>query len=396
MNNWLPLAITLAIQALVSMAVVTMPVMATVVAAALGVSPALMGLYVTLVYAGAVVASLAAGSAVSRWGAIRASQGGLLLCAAGLLLAVVPSVWTVALGAVLIGLGYGPITPASSHLLALTTPAHRRSLVFSIKQTGVPVGGVLAGAIVPGLLLAAGWQMALVFVAVANVLCALIAQPLRAQLDADRHPDQPLAFGNLMRPLKLVLEQKAIARLAAVSLVFSIVQVCITTYTVSFLTVTLGYTLVQAGLGLAVAQAGGVLGRIAWGWVSDRFLQARRTLAVLAGLMTVCAVAVAFTGASMPVFLVFALMFVYGACGVGWNGVYLAEVARLSPPGMASTITGGTLAVTFFGVIFGPALFGALSGLADSYRAGFMALAVLAAMCLVLLVRKPAGVSQGS
>ncbi|WP_417276298.1 hypothetical protein [Castellaniella sp.] len=43
-------------------------------------------------------------------------------------------------GALLIGLGYGPITPA-----------HRMSFVFSIKQTGVPLGGVLAGLVVPGL-----------------------------------------------------------------------------------------------------------------------------------------------------------------------------------------------------------------------------------------------------
>ena len=75
------------------------------------------------------------------------------------------------------------------------------------------------------------------------------------------------------------------------------------------------------------------------------------------------------------------------SAGVGWNGVYLAEVARLSPPGMASTMTGGTLAITFFGVIFGPALFGAISGVADSYRVGFAALGVMTALCFVLLVR---------
>jgi hypothetical protein len=48
------------------------------------------------------------------------------------------------LGAVLIGWVYGPITPASSHLLARTTLKHQMSLVFFIKQTGVPLGSMLA------------------------------------------------------------------------------------------------------------------------------------------------------------------------------------------------------------------------------------------------------------
>lgn len=160
-SNWLALATTLSIQALVSMAVLTPPVIAPVVASALGVSATYLGLYIAIVYLGAMLASLAAGAAVARFGAIRVSQAGLLLCAAGLSLCAIPSLWTFVLGGFLIGLGYGPITPASSWLLALTTPAHRMSLVFSIKQTGVPLGGMLAGALVPSAMLLAGWQGAL-------------------------------------------------------------------------------------------------------------------------------------------------------------------------------------------------------------------------------------------
>src|SRR3546814_20951510 len=98
-----------------------------------------------------MASSLLAGGFVRRFGAIRASQIGLLLCAAGVAISVLPSPISMAIGAVLIGRGYGPITPASSHLLARSTPAHRLSFVFSVKQTGVTLGGVLAGLIVPGL-----------------------------------------------------------------------------------------------------------------------------------------------------------------------------------------------------------------------------------------------------
>ncbi len=387
-NNWLPLLVTLAIQAMVSMALLTVPVMATVVALALGVSATLTGVYVGIAYLGAILASLASGSAVARFGAIRVSQAGLLLCAIGLAVCALSSLKAMVLGAFLIGLGYGPITPASSHLLALTTPAHRMALVFSVKQTGVPLGGMLAGALVPGLVLLGGWQATLFVVAAANVVCAIASQPLRAGLDADRQPDRSLAFGNLLQPLHLVLSQRALARLAAFSFVFSAMQLSLSTYLVTYLQEALDYGLVKAGLALSVAQIGGIVGRVAWGYVSDRWLGARRALALLAGLMALSTLATALLNAQVPPVLVFTLLVVFGASAIGWNGVYLSEVARRAPPGMASMATGGTLAVTFFGTVLGPALFGALAGLGGGYRAGFAALAVPTALCFLSLIRK--------
>jgi MFS family permease len=387
-NNWLPLLVTLAIQAMVSMGLLALPVMATVVAQALGVSATLTGVFVAVAYVGAILASLASGSAVARFGAIRVSQAGLVLCGVGLATCALPSVAAVGVGAFLIGLGYGPITPASSHLLALTTPMHRMSLVFSIKQTGVPLGGMLAGAIVPGLVLLTGWQMALLAVAAANLLCALAAQPLREDLDGDRNPDRALGFGNLLQPLHLVLSQRALARLAAFSFVFSAVQLSLGTYLVTYLHEALDYSLVKAGFALAVAQIGGVLGRVGWGYVSDRWMGARGTLAVVAALMALSTLATALLSSRIPPVLVFALLVVFGATAIGWNGVYLAEVARRAPAGMASMATGGTLAVTFFGVVLGPALFGAVAALGGGYRAGFAVLAVPTAICFFSLIRK--------
>ena len=385
--NWVPLAVTLAIQALVAMAVLTPPVMAPVVAGALGVSATYLGLYIAIVYLGAMVASLAAGAAVARFGAIRVSQAGLLSCAAGLLLCALPSVWTFVLGGLLIGLGYGPITPASSWLLALTTPAHRMSLVFSIKQTGVPVGGMLAGALVPSVMLVAGWQGALVAVAAANIVCAVVSQPLRAGLDADREPGKPLKLGNLAQPIRVVLSQRTLATLAACSFVFSTAQLVLTGYLVTYLSQVLAYGLVTAGLALSVAQIGGIGGRIVWGYIADRGLGANRTLAALAFIMAGSSLATALLHTSMPTLLVFAILFVFGASATGWNGVYLAEVARRAPPGMAGIATGGTLAITFLGVVLGPPLFGAVSAAAGSYRYGYAALAIPVLLCGILLAR---------
>ncbi|MDH4182411.1 MAG: MFS transporter, partial [Betaproteobacteria bacterium] len=72
-----------------------------------------------------------------------------------------------------------------------------------------------------------------------------------------------------------------------------------------------------------------------------------------------------------PLFVVLAL---FGASAIGWNGVMLADVARLSPPGRAGAITGATSFVTFAGVVCGPSVFSLLAATAGSYRAGFVAI----------------------
>lgn len=385
-SGWWSLLVTTAVQAMVSMALLALPAMAPKVAAALGVSPALVGLYVALCYLAAMFSGVAAGTLVRRWGAIRMSQVGLLLCAAGLLLCAVPWLPAVALGALCIGAGYGPITPASSHLLALTTPAHRMSLVFSIKQTGVPAGGMLAGALVPGLALALGWQGAQVLLAAICLGCVALAQPLRAALDADREPGQRLSLAALLRPLGMVWRHVPLRVLALCSFLFSAIQVSVTAYMVTYLTQALGLGLLAAGVALSVSQLAGVVGRVAWGVVADRGLGPRNTLMLLAGLMVAGALLTAAAQPGWPTAALWASVALLGASGIGWNGVYLATVARQAPPGQAGVATGGTLLFTYLGVVCGSPAFGALAGLAGSYRVAVAALAVPALLALGLLL----------
>ena len=385
MKNWWPLLLTLVIQAMVAMALLTLPVMAPVVAEAMQVSPALVGLYVSVTYAGAMVSTLMGGATVARLGAIRVSQWGLLLCALGLLLCAVPWFPAMVLGAVLIGLGYGPITPASSHLLARTTPKHQMSLVFSLKQTGVPLGSMLAGALVPPLLLIVNWQASLTAVALVCVLCAWLSQGLRADLDSDRQSDAPVHWRSLIQPIRLVLAHRALLTMASCSFMFSMVQLSLTTYLVTFLHDDLSYGLVAAGLALSATQIGGIGGRIAWGYVADRWMGAQRMLLLLASMMALGALASAFLTVDTPQAMVVLILVAFGASAIGWNGVYLAEVARRAPPGTASLATGGTLAFTFLGVVVGPPMFGALSGLFGTYRAGFIGLMVMASLSGMVL-----------
>ena len=140
----------LAFQTIASLAAQTPPVIATEIAADVqGVSAAQAGLFTGIVFAFSILASLATGGLIRRFGALRASQIALCLSATAYAMLALGAPAALLCAAVMLGLSYGPITPAGSHALAMVAPERSRAAIFSAKQAGVPLGVALAGLIAP-------------------------------------------------------------------------------------------------------------------------------------------------------------------------------------------------------------------------------------------------------
>lgn len=390
-SPWGVLIATTAVQALISMAALTPPVFAAVATAEVGLPASFVGYYTSLVYLGAMVTSLLSGSVIGRFGAMRVSQVCLLLCGGGLaVLAAMqggPLVVLAVLGALVIGCGYGPVTPASSHILARTTPPERRGLVFSIKQTGVPIGGMLAGALVPPLVLWSGWRGAALAVAAAAVLLIVLVQPTRPALDADRRPERSLRAAGVLGPLRLIWSHRPLRLISCASFTFAAMQLSLASFLVTYLVQRIGLSLVDAGLVLAVAQGAGIVGRVLWGLIADTAVGARATLVGLALVMALCGLAAGWLFPVLPLWLIVVVSALFGASAIGWNGVFLAEVAHLAPAGRAGEATGGALFFTFAGVVCGPSLFGvAVEVMPGDYGAAFTLFAVATLVGGVLAV----------
>lgn len=390
-----PLAVTLAIQTLVAVAVYCAPVMAPVVVRELGVAPSAIGWFIATVYLGSMIGSASAGGWVARIGPIRMSQIGLLACLAGLALAASASLPLVVLGGFVIGLGYGPTTPASSLILVRASPASLIALTFSVKQTGVPAGGAIAGALVPVLILALGWRATALAIGLGCLALALAIQPWRARYDHGLNPRAPVSLGAMYAPVALVLREARLREMAATSFVYGGVQITLVTYLVTFLTESFAMTLVLAGFVMAVSQVASVAGRILWGVLADR-LFTRRTMLGLLGLgMGMSAIVTLASGPGWPQWLLFLFASVFGATAVGWNGVYLAEVARLAPAGRISEATGGCLFFTFLGVVVTPPAFNAALALSASYSGAYALFGVPAlAIGAWLLAARPAAAAH--
>ena len=380
-------AITLAVQSLTAMALAVPSVLAPVAAGDFDVPPTSVGRWVGFSYMVAMFAGLAGGTFVGRYGPARMLQVAVLGVALGLVIGAGAHLVLLLLCGALLGAAHGLVNPASSAILAVASPPRIRSMVFSIKQTGVPLGGAAAGILVPGLLLWISWPTAVLALALGAAALLAVVAPYRRVYDTARRPER-LHIRAFAAPVAEVWANRPILELAVVSAVYSAIQITFVTYLVSYLKLELGYSLLAAGLVFSASQISGALGRVLWGAVADHVFSPRSVLAALGLVMALCGLAVASFTAAWSAAAVLTVCVLYGATAVGWNGVFLAEVARLAPEGRVAFLTGGTQFFTFAGVLVGPPLFGAIVSQTGSYGAGFVATAVLPLLAVVVMLAR--------
>jgi nitrate/nitrite transporter NarK len=313
----------------------------------------------------------------------------VLLAAAGMqaLAASSTGVPGLALSAVVLGSAYGAAAPASTHLLAPRTPKRVFNMIMSLRQIGVPLGGVVAALALPPLVPLIGWRGALLAEMVPVILLVLAMEVPRQAWDQERDPRGGVWGKTLLQPFVLLRDPR-FARLSVACFLYSGLQLCLVAFMTVHLTTAVGFDLIRAGQVLAVYQVAGSLSRPVWGWVADRFLTPGRTLALHGAGMTVSALLTAQFGPAWPVLAIFAVSFLAGCTAGGYTGVAYAEYASLGGS-RRTEATGLGTAIMFSGGLLIPPAFGALvtmwGGYVDSYRL----MAVLALLCGLLMWKQP-------
>jgi len=320
------------------------------------------------------------------------TQIGLCLAACGMALAALGHPLLALLAAIIVGVGYGPSTPSGSALLVGRTPPRVFNFIMSIRQTGVPLGGALAGFALPWLILYAGWRAAALALAAACVVAALGLQTVRARFDQIDTSDaarekRSAARSGLIASLRMVLAHPALRRLSLTAFLYGGVQLSYASFLVVFLVEQAGMSVVRAGAVLSAGMLGGLIGRLAWGALADALGDARRVLIGLGVVTALCAALFTQVTAQWPYVGVMALAIVFGACTLGWNGVYIAELARAAPDGAVAQATGASLSFAYSGAVVVPPLFALVQGLSGSYAVAFGLLAGLAAAGVASLRR---------
>ena len=362
-------------------------VIAPSIIADLHVDAVWIGVYFGVMALAALVSQLGCGSFIVRYGALRVSQVSLVMLGAGCAVATLGSAMPLLLSAVICGGGGAVSTPASSHLLSRVSSPRYLPLVFSIKQTAVPAGLLLAGLLGPPLAEWLGWRSTMLITAAACVVFAVMLQPLRERFDDDRVPERAFRLSDFRTTLAAVLTTRSLRTLSFACLAFNGLQTVMTAYFVTYLT-TINYTPVEAGFLFSVAMTVAVPGRILWGWLGSTYVKPRPLMAGLALGMAASAALLAPSSAGWPTLAVGLVACALSATALSWHGLLLAETARASPEDMRGGVTGGVLSFGQVGAFALPLLYSGLLDLTGSYGLGFLVCGLPALVVGVQLLRR--------
>ena len=374
MKHWLDaLGATMLMQLVASFMGQSLPVIAPLMMASTGLAPERVGNLSSLTALATVLYLMIGGVFLSRMGPVRMLQLGTAMAVTALLVASLGQAWAIFLAAFMLGLGYGPTPPAGSRMLAATAPPAHRSLIFSIKQAGAPAGGALAGIIAAPVALAYGWPAALMLAFGVGVFAILVIQPLRPAFDAERNRAQRLGLDAIFSPqairapMAALRQNPLLPRVTLLSVSFAIAQGCLFSFTVTWLVEKRGLDLVLAGTVFAGMQLAGVVARILLGWVADRTGNALANLVAQGFGAGAAILALALLPADAGFWPLALIAVLCGFFGASWNGISLAEVARLAPPGKVAEATAGSTVFVFLGYVAGPSIFATLVSLTGSW-----------------------------
>ena len=252
---------------------------------------------------------------------------------------------------------------------------NRRGTALGIRQTGVPLGGVVASLLLPGIALAGGWRLATRCVAIAAIVVALIFWALYRDPEGKSFVERAIDQPSIYRSRRFLAATGCALTLQAA-------QACTLTYLAVDLHQTLGLSPTAAALFLAIALIGAVAGRVGWGAVGD-LIGNRRALTSVSALAAVCCGLMSLVDSRSSPVAVALVCLVLGFAAMSWNAVYINLVTTMAPRRSIGSSLGTGLSVVLLGFSVAP-VFGRVADVAHSFRPAWLGLAFLVSVGVAL------------
>ncbi len=329
-----------------------------------------------------------AGRWTDRIGPRRAALISILVGAAAILLtAGAFSYLFLFVPAAVSALSNAAVNPSTNKLIAEHSPSGHQGVITGLKQSGVQLGAVISGLVLPPAMMAWGWRWAVTACTLFPLLTLAVGL---ASIPADRPRDGAPAGGYFPSgggapPL--------VKRLAVYAFLLGMGTTSIMTYLPLYTEEELSFSATFAGAAMAILGACGMASRILSSAAAEHFHNPRRMLMILPGL----AVASGLLLAGAPALGGYAILSAAALAGLGavaWNAVAMLTVIQVMPIARAGQGTGLVLLGFLCGLGAGAPLFGLSVDILGSYLPGWLTVTGLYAAGGVLMMTSGAAAAD--
>jgi MFS family permease len=366
--SWLRLAVSVLFATIGGAGMWTVVVVLPAVQAEFGVDRADASLPYTATMIGFALGNVVVGRAVDRHGYVLPALLSILLMATGFFVAAAsPSILVFAIVQGVIGLGaavtFGPLIADLSHWFL-----RRRGVAVVAAASGNYLAGSLWPLAMQGFVLDPGWRTTYVAV---GAICVVTMLPLllvlRPRLPISAHPSGSAGMA-AFRPRPIAMSPATLQALLIVAglaccVAMSMPQVHIVAYCMD-----LGYGVARGTEMLSIMLVGGIVSRVASGFVADRIGGVRTLLigSVLQGLSLL--LYIPYDG----LVSLYVVSLVFGLSQGGIVPCYAIVVREYMPAAEAGQRVGLVIMATIMGMALGGWMSGLIYDLTGSYAAAFI------------------------
>ena len=244
----------------------------------------------------------------------------------------------------LVGLGCGCLMPASTKVVMSWFPLRERATVMGLKQTGVNIGGIVAGAMLPAIALTYSWNLGFMLVSSIAIGFGIISFALyREPTMQDNQIASASAFHGLPRGVvSAVFLNRNIVLLSLTGALLVLVEMTMITYLVEYLREILLFSVVLAGGYFSLTNGIGAFGKPLFGVISDRLLAGRRKSLIMLSSLVSCALCVVIVSLSVdtPLWIVAIILATFGLVIIGWGGLLLTLIGEFAGKELTGTAIG--------------------------------------------------------
>ena len=380
----------MAAQITVSIVTQGVPTLAPFLQADLSLTRAQVGLFNSAIMSGSFISLFFAGWLVDIKGERTALFWGNLLVGLSCIAIIATNQFDTALAIFfLTGIGAAFSTPAGSRTVMRWFPPAQRGAAMGLRQTGIPIGGAIAAALLPIIALTAGWRAAIVISGISNILTALLCW---ARYPAPDKVERAAARAAPAYGFRSLLTRD-IVLLGISAALLPLGQFALVTYLALYLKETQGIAITVSAMLLVGAQIAGAAGRLLWGVWSDRlFRRRRKPTLLLAGLLSaVGSFVLGSLPGGTPVWVIALIVLGYAFNAIGWHGSWISLVSEIAGPEKQGRTIGAAMTLMYAGIISLPPLFGLFVDYTHHWAGAWQlsSLGLLVGTCLILPVREP-------
>jgi len=323
-----------------------------------------LGLFISILYLGALISGIPAGLISDKWGVPITISIGLMIQGIFFgLVAFTSSFYLMVVTLFIAGLGYGAVNPATSNGIIKWFTAKWRATAMAIKQVGFTAGNMAAAAVLPALAEITGWRTTIIIIAVSVFACGVanyFCYP--AKIKKNHKTSWTPSQSSSIKKKTVVWKDKQIIFWSVISIFFAAVQLSGTVYMTVYLVDRFEYSKIMAGMFLSITQGGGALGRIVWGRISDMYFSDKREREIIIVGFIAASTCIIFgiLPVNTPMIFMGIVAVIFGFTAIGFNVLFLTLIGEIAGPEKAGQAIGFWVTIAYIGAVISPPLFGML------------------------------------